>query len=79
VVKGRTIAAFGEYAVGDGDMIMNIEVEASAEALRKTDGATAGARDATQSRLLALPVEDLAHEDASDGRERSVVLGEKQP
>lgn len=57
---------------------LNIEVEASAEALRKTDGAIAGARDATQTRLLALPVEDLAHEDATDSRERTVVLGEKQ-
>jgi hypothetical protein len=27
----------------------------------------------------SLPVEDLAHEDAPDGREGSVVLGEKQP
>jgi hypothetical protein len=78
VVKGRRIAAFREYAVGDGDVIVNVEVEAPPEALRKTDGATAGARDAVQSRLLALPVKDLAHKDAPDGRERPVVPGEKQ-
>jgi hypothetical protein len=78
-VKGRPIAGFGEHAVRDDDVIVNVQVEASTETLRKADGAAAGSRDAPESGLLALPMEHLAHEDAADGRQRPVVLGKKQP
>jgi hypothetical protein len=59
--------------------IVNVQVEAPTEPLRKADRAAAGSRDAPESGLLALPMEHLANEDASDGGQRPVVLGKKQP
>jgi hypothetical protein len=48
-LKGRPIASVGEDTVGDGDVIVNVQVEASAETLRKADRATARSRDAAES------------------------------
>jgi hypothetical protein len=42
-VKDGAVASVGEHAVGDGDVVVDVQVQAAAEALGKTDGAAASA------------------------------------
>jgi hypothetical protein len=58
---------------------VGVEVETSAEPLREADGGAATVRDTKCGCALALSAEDLAHEDAPDRGERTMVPGEKKP
>jgi hypothetical protein len=78
-MEDRLAAAVREDAVRNGDVVVDVQVQASAETLGKADRAAASTQNTGESGLLALPAENLAHEDAPDGRERSVVFREKQP
>lgn len=68
-----------EDAVGDGGVVVDIQVQAAPEALRKADRRAAALRDAEGACTLALGAEDLADEDAADGRKCAVVAGKQKP
>src|SRR5690606_38289567 len=74
-----------EHGVGNDDVIMHVEVEASAEALRKTDCSASqrpmcvSERDKAPPRAdEALPAKDLFDEEAPAGAQSCLVLGENE-
>ena len=69
----------GEHAVRHGNVIVDVEVQASSEALRKADcSASHTAEEACDACALALPPEDLLHEDLSHRRERTRIACKEQ-
>jgi hypothetical protein len=78
------VGAFGAFperedSVRDGHVEMNIQVQASAEALREREGPAAYVAEGMKLRALALPAEDLLDEDATGRGERAWVPGEQEP
>lgn len=69
----------GEDPIGDDNMIVDVEIEASAEALRKLHGSAAGLGDAPFAGPLALPSKDLLHEDPADGGQGVGTSRQSQP
>jgi hypothetical protein len=67
----------GEHAVRQSNVIVDVEVQASSEALRKADCSTLDTSEACDACALALPAEDLLHEDPSHGREHTRIACEE--
>jgi len=68
----------GEYAVRYGNVIVDVEVQASSEALRKADCSALHTAEACHARALALPAEDLLYEDPSHRRKGPRIACEEQ-
>lgn len=58
-----------EHAVRHGNMIVDVEVQAPSEALRKANGSALSAAEPRDAGALTLPAKDLLHEEPSHRRE----------
>ena len=84
----RSLGLATEDAVRHGNMVVDVEVKAAAEALGKAYSAAADGRRARglclspgherRPKLFALPTPDFSHEDSTDGAQRSGVAGQEQ-